>query len=84
MSSLAFMNHLNLYVMSLRPIAIFYSPLKGLSFYPANYSIWIFTHLKLCLADAIHYTSSEWKLFRFDEMEVNSFQILLGDVTFYL
>ena len=21
---------------------------------PSNYSIWIFTHLKLCLADAIH------------------------------
>ena len=21
---------------------------------PPNYSIWIFTHLKLCLADAIH------------------------------
>ena len=29
-------------------------------------------------------TSSEWKLFRFDKMEVNSFQILLVDVTFYL
>ena len=23
-------------------------------FYPPNYLIWIFTHLKLCLADAIH------------------------------
>ena len=22
--------------------------------HPPNYSIWIFTHLKLCLADAIH------------------------------
>ena len=29
-------------------------------------------------------TSSEWKLFKFDKMEVNSFQILLVDVTFYL
>ena len=29
-------------------------------------------------------TSSEWKLFRFDKMEVNGFQILLIDVTFYL
>ena len=29
-------------------------------------------------------TSSEWKLFRFDKMEVISFQILLVDVTFYL
>ena len=29
-------------------------------------------------------TSSEWKLFRFDKMEVNSFQILLIDVTLYL
>ena len=29
-------------------------------------------------------TSSEWKLFRFDKMEVNSFQILLVDVKFYL
>ena len=25
-----------------------------LTLYPPNYSIWIFTHLKLCLADAIH------------------------------
>ena len=29
-------------------------------------------------------TSSEWKLFRFDKMEVNCFQILPIDVTFYL
>ena len=29
-------------------------------------------------------TSSEWKLFRFDKMEVISFQILLADGTFYL
>ena len=27
-------------------------------------------------------TSSEWKLFRFDKMEVNCFQILLIDVTY--
>ena len=25
-----------------------------LTLQPSNYSIWIFTHLKLCLADAIH------------------------------
>ena len=30
----------------------------------------IFTHTRLCLADAIH-ISSEWKLFRFDKMEVD-------------
>ena len=29
-------------------------------------------------------TSSEWKLFKLDKMEVNSFQILLVDVTFYI
>ena len=28
-------------------------------------------------------TSSDWKLFRFDKMEVNYFQILLIDVTFH-
>ena len=28
-------------------------------------------------------TSIEWKLYRFDKMEVNYFQILLIDVTFY-
>ena len=26
----------------------------SLTLQPPNYSIWIFTHLKLCLADAIH------------------------------
>ena len=26
----------------------------NLTLWPVNYSIWIFTHLKLCLADAIH------------------------------
>ena len=30
------------------------SALKGLTIQPPNYSIWIFTHLTLCLADAIH------------------------------
>ena len=25
-----------------------------LTLWPPNYSIWIFTHLKLCVADAIH------------------------------
>ena len=29
------------------------------------------------------WSSSEWKLFRLDKMEVNTFQILLVDVTFY-
>ena len=29
-------------------------PKSTLILYPANYSIGIFTHLKLCLADAIH------------------------------
>ena len=29
-------------------------------------------------------TSGQWKLFRFDKMVVNSLQILLVDVTFYL
>ena len=29
-------------------------------------------------------TSSEWKLFGFGKMEVNAFEILLPDVTFYL
>ena len=29
-------------------------------------------------------TSSDWKLLRFDKMEVNKFQILLNNVTFYL
>ena len=29
-------------------------------------------------------TSSEWKLFKFDKIEVNKFQILLINVIFYL
>ena len=28
--------------------------------------------------------SSEWKLFRYEKMEVNEFEILLFDVTFYM
>ena len=46
-----------------------------LTFQPSNYSIWIFSHLQLWIA-----SSSEWKLFRFDQMEVNYFQILLNQV----
>ena len=49
-----------------------------LTLHPPNYSIWIFTHLKLCLADAIH--NFKW----FDKMEVNSYQILMVNVKFYL
>ena len=40
-----------------------------------NYLIWHFH--KLCLAD-----KSEWKLLRFDKMEVNDIEILMIDVTF--
>ena len=32
----------------------FYSDNNSLPLWPPNYSIWIFTHLTLCLADAIH------------------------------
>ena len=35
------------------PLVIWRYP-KALNLQPPNYSIWIFTHLKLCLADAIH------------------------------
>ena len=31
-----------------------YIRLNALTLQPPNYSIWIFTHFKLCLADAIH------------------------------
>ena len=42
----------------------------------------IFIPLKLCLADAIH--NFKWvKIIQIDKMEVNYFQILLIDVTFY-
>ena len=51
----------------------------SLTLQPPNYLIWIFTHSLTRPT-----TSSEWKLFRFDKMKVNSFQILLVDVTFYL
>ena len=40
---------------------------------PPNDLFWISTHLKLCLADAIH-NSNGWKLFRFDNMEVIDFE----------
>ena len=54
-----------------------------LTLWPPNYSIWIFTHLELCLADAIH--NFKWvKIIQVDKMEVSSSQILLVDVTFYL
>ena len=36
-----------------------------------------------CHADAIH-NFEWWKLFRFYKIEVNDFQILLIDVTFYI
>ena len=46
-------------------------------------AVGIFTHLKLCLADAIH--NIKWvKMIQFEKMEVNCFQILRIDVTFYL
>ena len=51
-----------------------------LTLWPPRYLIWIFTHLKLCLADAIH----NFKFVRFDKMEVNDFEILLIYVTFCL
>ena len=35
------------------------------------------------LADATH-NFKRWKLYRFDKMEVNAFEILLIDVTRYL
>ena len=60
---------------------IYKTKIRALTLKPPKYSIW--THLKLCLADAIH--NFKWvKLFRFDKMVVNKFQILLIIVTFYL
>ena len=47
----------------------------------------MFTHLKLCLADAIH--NFKWvKIIQIDKMEVNDFEILLNkivliDITLY-
>ena len=61
----------------IREYFIWISPTFGLTLYQPTELIWILTHLKLCLA------SSEWKLFRFDKMEVNDFKILLINVTFY-
>ena len=49
--------------------------LFNLNFHPLTWS---------CVSLTKSTTSSEWKLFRFDKMEVNCFQILLIDVTFYL
>ena len=50
---------------------------------PPNYSIWIFTHLKLCFADAIH--NFKWvKIIQIWQNGGRCFQILLIDVTFYL
>ena len=44
---------------------------------------WIFTHFKLCLADAIH--NFKWvKIIQIWQNGGHSFQILLVDVTFYL
>ena len=43
-----------------------------------------FSPTRSCVSLTRTITSSEWKLFRFDKMEVSSFQILLVDVTFYL
>ena len=73
----------------------FYQPIKSLflerfkmfglrlTLWPPNYSIWIFTHLKLCYADAIH--NFKWvKIIQIWQMEVNFFQILPFDVAFYL
>ena len=54
--------------------------------YPFNRQIiqFEFSPTSSCVSLTRSTTSSEWKLFRFDKMEVNSFQILLVDVTFYL
>ena len=51
-----------------------------LTLYPPNYSTWIFTHLKLCLADAIH--NFKWvKIIQIWQNRGQLFQILLVDVT---
>ena len=42
-----------------------------------------FTHLKWCLADAIYNFATEWKMLGFDKVEVNEFDILLINITFY-
>ena len=46
--------------------------------YPPNYLIGIFTHLKLWST----ILNIKCKLFRFDKIEVNDFEILLIDVNF--
>ena len=48
-----------------------------------SYLIGIFSHLKLCLADAIH--NFKWaKIIQiWKKIDVNDFEILLFDVTFY-
>ena len=69
--------------MSAYNVLIIIKPVDFLTLSPPNYPIWIFTHLKLCLADAIH--NFKWvKIIQIWKMEVNSFQILLIGVTFYI
>ena len=54
--------------------------------YPFNRQIiqFEFSPTWSCVSLTRSTTSSEWKLFKFDKMEVNCFQILLIDVTCYL
>ena len=50
---------------------------------PPNYSIGIFIHFNLCLADAIH--TFKWvKIIQIDKMEFTNLEILLIDVMFSL
>ena len=58
--------------------------LHGLTLYPQKIIQSEFSPTWSCVSLTRSTTSSEWKLFRFDKMEVNSFQILPVDVTFYL
>ena len=53
----------------------------SLTHQPSTYVIGISTHLKLCLADAIH--NFKWVKI-IDKMEVNDLEILLIDFTFHL
>ena len=54
-----------------------------LTLLPPSYLIEIFTHLKVCLADAIH--NFKWvKIIQILQMEVSHFEILLVDFTFYI
>ena len=50
----------------------------------APYLCCIFTHLTLCLADAIHNVKRVKIINNRHKMEVNYFQILLIDVAFYM